>query len=298
MAVPEAYLTYPAAAGEPPAQLVAFRPVALTPHQARTVTLGVPASSFRSYLGGGWTTVPGTYTLAVGPSSSDLPLHVSVTTPLTCAHPGSGPARPGPIGPRRSRCRDPSHGRAGLTEPIRAGVPLASGCGHLVARSTDEVPPHGDRRLERDAAHQQQSGRVGGGQFQLVPPRPQVGQLPRGATATPLRQPVALQHHQRVLEPGIEGHGRRAGQPELDPDQLGVAAGRRRGVPERTPPAPWPGRHPPALPGGGRRGARRPDGRGGWPRAGPPTAARRGDRHRGAPSAPRRGSPRGRQSSG
>jgi beta-glucosidase len=81
VAVPEAYLTYPAAAGEPPGQLVAFRPVALTAHQARTVTLEVPASSFRAYLGGGWTTVPGTYTLAVGPSSSDLPLHVSVTTP-------------------------------------------------------------------------------------------------------------------------------------------------------------------------------------------------------------------------
>jgi beta-glucosidase len=81
VAVPEAYLTYPAAAGEPPAQLVAFRPVALAPHQARTVTLQVPASSFRAYLDGGWTTVPGTYTLAVGPSSSDLPLTVSVATP-------------------------------------------------------------------------------------------------------------------------------------------------------------------------------------------------------------------------
>ena len=81
VAVPEAYLSYPAAAGEPPAQLVAFRPVDLAARQSRTVTLDVPASSFRVYLDGRWTTVPGTYTLAVGPSSSDLPLAVSVATP-------------------------------------------------------------------------------------------------------------------------------------------------------------------------------------------------------------------------
>ncbi len=81
VAVPQAYLTYPTAAGEPPAQLVAFRPVNLAPHQARTVTLDVPVSSFRVYLGTGWTTVPGTYTLAVGPSSSELPLTVSLAAP-------------------------------------------------------------------------------------------------------------------------------------------------------------------------------------------------------------------------
>ncbi len=81
VAVPQAYLSYPAAAAEPPAQLVAFRPVNLAPRQSRTVTLDVPATSFRVYLNGAWTTVPGTYTLAVGPSSSDLPLAVSVSAP-------------------------------------------------------------------------------------------------------------------------------------------------------------------------------------------------------------------------
>ncbi len=81
VAVPEAYLTYPPAAGEPPAQLVAFTPVTLGPRQSRTVALDVPSSSFRVYLGGGWTTVPGTYTLSVGQSSSALPLTVSVTAP-------------------------------------------------------------------------------------------------------------------------------------------------------------------------------------------------------------------------
>ena len=41
-AVPQAYLTFPAAAGEPPAQLVGFAPMALAPGQSRTVTIDVP----------------------------------------------------------------------------------------------------------------------------------------------------------------------------------------------------------------------------------------------------------------
>jgi beta-glucosidase len=79
--VVQAYLTYPTAAGEPPAQLVAFLPVALQPGQTRAVTLAVPASSFQVYLNGGWTTVPGTYTVSVGQSSSNLPLSVTTTAP-------------------------------------------------------------------------------------------------------------------------------------------------------------------------------------------------------------------------
>jgi beta-glucosidase len=77
----QAYLTFPTAAGEPPAQLVAFFPVTLQPRQSRNVTLSVPASAFRAYLNGAWTTVPGAYTLSVGESSSDLPLAASVTAP-------------------------------------------------------------------------------------------------------------------------------------------------------------------------------------------------------------------------
>ncbi len=77
--VPQVYLTDPAAAGQPPAQLVAFSPVTLAPGQTRAVTLAVPSSAFQSYLGGGWTTVPGPYTLAVGESSGDLPLSTTVT---------------------------------------------------------------------------------------------------------------------------------------------------------------------------------------------------------------------------
>jgi beta-glucosidase len=79
--VPQAYLTYPSGAGEPPAQLVAFSPVTLDPGHTATVSLAVPASAFQAFVGGAWTTVPGNYTLAVGESSSSLPLSVSVPAP-------------------------------------------------------------------------------------------------------------------------------------------------------------------------------------------------------------------------
>ncbi len=77
----QAYLTYPAAAGEPPAQLVAFFPVSLSPGERRAVNLAVPASAFQAFLGGRWTTVPGDYTLAVGQSSSNLPLSTKLPAP-------------------------------------------------------------------------------------------------------------------------------------------------------------------------------------------------------------------------
>jgi hypothetical protein len=48
---------------------------------SRTVTLSVPSSAFEAFLSGTWTTVPGAYTLAVGESSSDLPLSVSLPAP-------------------------------------------------------------------------------------------------------------------------------------------------------------------------------------------------------------------------
>ena len=79
--VPQAYLTYPSAAGEPPAQLKAFLPVTVDPGHTRTVTLFVPASAFRAYVAGTWTTVPGLYTLAVGQASSDLRLSAPVAAP-------------------------------------------------------------------------------------------------------------------------------------------------------------------------------------------------------------------------
>jgi beta-glucosidase len=79
--VVQAYLTFPATAGEPPAQLVAFAPVTVDPGRTGTVTLDVPSTAFRSYGTTGWTTTPGTYRIGIGDSSSSLPLHVSVPAP-------------------------------------------------------------------------------------------------------------------------------------------------------------------------------------------------------------------------
>jgi len=45
------------------------------------VTLSVPASAFQAFLGGAWTTVPGSYTLSVGESSANLPLSTSLDAP-------------------------------------------------------------------------------------------------------------------------------------------------------------------------------------------------------------------------
>ncbi len=79
--VPQAYLTFPASAGEPPAQLVAFTPVSLGAGQTRTVTLAVPGTAFQTDQSGTWASVAGPYTLAVGGSSSDLPLSAPVLAP-------------------------------------------------------------------------------------------------------------------------------------------------------------------------------------------------------------------------
>ncbi len=81
IAVPEAYVTQPAAADEPPAQLAAFASVAVAPGRTRTVTMSIPSTAFAAYLQGGWTTVPGNYTVAVGQSSSDLPLSFTLPAP-------------------------------------------------------------------------------------------------------------------------------------------------------------------------------------------------------------------------
>ncbi len=80
-AVPQAYLTFPSAAGEPPAQLKAFTTVRLGPGQSQEVTMTIPARAFQIYLNGAWTTLPGTYRLSVGQSSAALPLTALLIVP-------------------------------------------------------------------------------------------------------------------------------------------------------------------------------------------------------------------------
>jgi beta-glucosidase len=80
-AVVQAYLTYPTAAGEPPAQLRAFGRATLEPGQSKVVTMDLPRSDFEAYLGGHFVTVPGTYLLQIGQSSENLPLWLNVSAP-------------------------------------------------------------------------------------------------------------------------------------------------------------------------------------------------------------------------
>ena len=80
-AVVQAYLEYPAAAGEPPRQLRAFDAVALRPSQSRTVRLVLPASAFEAFLGGHFRTVAGRYQIDIGQSSADLPIHLQTHAP-------------------------------------------------------------------------------------------------------------------------------------------------------------------------------------------------------------------------
>ena len=80
-AVVQAYVHYPAAAGEPLEQLRAFDAVPLEPLQSRLVHLTLPASAFQAYLHGTFRSVPGTYSIDVGQSSADLPIHLATTAP-------------------------------------------------------------------------------------------------------------------------------------------------------------------------------------------------------------------------
>jgi beta-glucosidase len=74
--VVQAYVRFPASAGEPPRQLKAFAKVFLRPGRASTVQLSLPRSSFEyfSTARNAWVTAPGAYRLYVGTSSRDLPL--------------------------------------------------------------------------------------------------------------------------------------------------------------------------------------------------------------------------------
>lgn len=80
-AVVQAYLGFPAAAGEPPEQLVSFGSVTLAPGASAPLSLSIGASSFLTYLGTKWQPVAGSYTLSLGQSSVDLPLSVSLQAP-------------------------------------------------------------------------------------------------------------------------------------------------------------------------------------------------------------------------
>jgi beta-glucosidase len=77
----QAYVKDPAKLDEPPEQLKSFLRVDLRPGTSRTVTLSIPISSLNVYVDGAMRTIAGTYGVAIGQSSANLPLSVQVKIP-------------------------------------------------------------------------------------------------------------------------------------------------------------------------------------------------------------------------
>ena len=76
--VPQLYLGFPSAAGEPPMQLKGYQRVTLQPGESRQVNFTVTAKSLSIWSDNGWTVQPGEYRVLVGDSSRNLPLHGSI----------------------------------------------------------------------------------------------------------------------------------------------------------------------------------------------------------------------------
>jgi beta-glucosidase len=83
--VVQAYVSFPASAGEPPHQLKGFAKVSLRPGQTKRVTLRLDERAFSVWdpAAQQWTTVDGKYQVSVGDSSRNLPLTGTVTVPKT-----------------------------------------------------------------------------------------------------------------------------------------------------------------------------------------------------------------------
>jgi beta-glucosidase len=81
--VTQVYASLPASAGEPPKRLVGFSKINLAAGESKAVSVEVPAQylSIFDEKKNGWQLVPGDYTIMVGGSSQNLPLHQSATLP-------------------------------------------------------------------------------------------------------------------------------------------------------------------------------------------------------------------------
>jgi beta-glucosidase len=79
-AVPQLYVTFPTAAGEPPAQLKAFQVVRLDPGQVSEVRMEIPIDDLAIYDDqyGSRVVRAGTYEIHLGVSSADLRLKAAV----------------------------------------------------------------------------------------------------------------------------------------------------------------------------------------------------------------------------
>lgn len=81
IAVPQVYLRFPAAAGEPPEQLKAFGRFSLAAHTSRRITLSLPAHAFEYWSGGRWQAAAGAYRVSVGSSGRGATLMTNLTAP-------------------------------------------------------------------------------------------------------------------------------------------------------------------------------------------------------------------------
>jgi beta-glucosidase len=79
--VVQVYVKDPTGANEPPEQLRTFARVTARPGQSRLVTLTFPVDSLQILSQSHFETVPGTYQVNVGDSSSDLAIHLDVDLP-------------------------------------------------------------------------------------------------------------------------------------------------------------------------------------------------------------------------
>ena len=77
--VAQGYVTYPAAAGEPPAQLKCIGSATLDPGAHATISMPISTRSLQVFPSNHWVLDPGSYTLSVGQDASDLPLTTSFT---------------------------------------------------------------------------------------------------------------------------------------------------------------------------------------------------------------------------
>jgi beta-glucosidase len=79
-AVPELYVEYPKAAGEPAPLLRGFDRVELEPGRSKQVAIALDQRAFSIYdpKAGAWTVVPGQYRVRIGDSSADTALLASL----------------------------------------------------------------------------------------------------------------------------------------------------------------------------------------------------------------------------
>ena len=81
--IAQVYASLPDAAGEPPRRLVGWTRLSLDAGESKQATVQIDRKRLMVYdeKTDNWKVVPGAYTLSVGPSSRDLPLHTTVQLP-------------------------------------------------------------------------------------------------------------------------------------------------------------------------------------------------------------------------